>query len=133
MRQAGAGARTAHVRRASRSIIAALPGGRAAAAIMATVPERSIVNLPPGVRAPFDVYVNGVHQAPGVDFEILGSSLVFGRELKKEGKLGFWRWFLGAWGVGTYRQNDSVDVRYERDGHPILLEGLDIEPECPPP
>jgi hypothetical protein len=24
-----------------------------------------------------------------------------------------WRWFLGAWGVGTYRQDDTVDVRYE--------------------
>lgn len=94
---------------------------------MARMPEQSIVNLPPGVRAPFDVYLNGVHQQQGVDYDVRDRSLVFGRELKKEGKLGFWRWFLGAWGVGTYRQNDSVDVRYERDGHPVLLEGLDIE------
>ena len=97
--------------------------------IMAGVSEQSIVKLPRSVRAPFDVYVNGVHQEQGVDFELRDSSLVFGRELKKEGDLGFWRWFLGAWGVGTYRQNDSVDVRYERDGHPVLLEGLDIEQE----
>ena len=103
-------------------------GDRDRATIMALVSEQSIVRLPPGVRAPFDVYVNGVHQQPGVDYDIRDTSLVFGRELKKEGKLGFWRWFLGAWGVGTYRQNDSVDVRYERDGHPVLLEGLDIEP-----
>jgi hypothetical protein len=96
---------------------------------MAAVAEQSTVRRPPGVRSPFDVYVNGVHQKEGVDFELRDRALVFGRELKKEGKLGFWRWFLGAWGVGTYRQNDSVDVRYERDGHPILLEGLDIEPE----
>jgi hypothetical protein len=95
---------------------------------MATVADRSIVHLPRGVRTPFDVYVNGVHQEPGVDFEELDGALVFDRELKKEGSLGFWRWFLGAWGVGPYRQNDSVDVRYERDGHPVLLEGLDIEP-----
>ena len=91
------------------------------------VPERSIVNLPPGVRSPFDVYVNGVLQKEGVDYEVDDKRLVFDRELKKEGKLGFWRWFLGAWGVGTYRQNDSVDVRYELDGRPVLLEGLDIE------
>jgi hypothetical protein len=96
---------------------------------MAGVPDQSIVHLPPSVRAPFDVYVNGVHQQEGVDFDVRGDALVFGRELKKEGKLGFWRWFLGAWGVGTYRQNDSVDVRYERDGRPVLLEGLDIERE----
>jgi hypothetical protein len=95
---------------------------------MPPVADRSIVQLPRSVRAPFDVYVNGVHQVPGVDFEEHDGALVFARELKKEGSLGFWRWFLGAWGVGTYRQNDSVDVRYERDGHPVLLEGLDIEP-----
>jgi hypothetical protein len=95
---------------------------------MPPVAERSIVQLPRTVREPFDVYVNGVHQEPGVDFEEHDGTLVFARELKKEGSLGFWRWFLGAWGVGTYRQNDSVDVRYERDGHPVLLEGLDIEP-----
>ena len=89
---------------------------------------RSIVPLPSGVRQPFDVYVNGVRQKPGADFELRDGALVFERELKKEGKLGFWRWFLGAWGVGTYRQNDSVDVRFERDGRPRLLEGLDIEP-----
>lgn len=95
---------------------------------MAAVAEQSIVKLPSSVRAPFDVYVNGVHQQPGVDYDVDDGRLVFGRELKKEGKLGFWRWFLGAWGVGTYRQNDSVDVRYEHDGRPVLLEGLDIEP-----
>jgi hypothetical protein len=90
---------------------------------------RSIVPLPPRVRAPFDVYVNGVHQEEGVDYELVDRRLVFDRELRKEGSLGFWRWFLGAWGVGTYRQNDSVDVRYEIDGRPALAEGLEIEPE----
>ena len=89
---------------------------------------RSIVPLPPAVRRPFEVYVNGVHQREGTDYEVVDGSLVFERELRKEGKLGFWRWFLGAWGVGTYRQNDSVDVRYEVDGRPALVEGLDIEP-----
>jgi hypothetical protein len=88
----------------------------------------SIVPLPPDVRAPFDVYVNGVLQKPGSDYDVVDRSLVFDRELKKEGKLGIWRWFLGAWGVGTYRQNDSVDVSYERNGRAALREGLDIEP-----
>lgn len=95
---------------------------------MALVEARSIVRLPRGVRPPFEVYVNGVRQEQGVDYEVLDGTLRFPVELKKEGKLGFWRWFLGAWGVGTYRQNDSVDVSYERDGRPMLLEGLDIEP-----
>ena len=88
----------------------------------------SVVPLPPGVRSPFEVYVNGVPQELGADFEVVAGRLVFERELRKEGKLGFWRWFGGAFGVGTYRQNDSVDVRYEVNGRPALLEGLDIEP-----
>ena len=38
------------------------------------------------------------------------------------------RWFLGAWGVGTYRQDDSVDVRYEApDGSPRVAPRLEIE------
>lgn len=96
---------------------------------MATVLVSSIVPLPPDVRSPFEVYVNGVRQEPGVDYRLTGGALVFERELVKEGKLGFWRWFLGAWGVGTYRQNDSVDVSFQRNGHPALVESLDIEHE----
>jgi hypothetical protein len=84
--------------------------------------------LPKYVPDVFDVYVNGVHQQPGVDFHLDGRALVFDRELRKEGRLGLWRWFLGAWGIGTYRQNDSVDLRYEIDGRPQVAEGLDIEP-----
>src|SRR3954453_19096576 len=96
-------------------------------------PMPSVVPLPPGVRAPFDVYVNGVPQAEGTDYRVVARVLVFERVLRKEGKLGFWRWFMGAWGVGTYRQNDSVDVRYEVDGRPVLLEGLDIVAPEPGP
>jgi hypothetical protein len=76
----------------------------------------------------FEVYVNGVHQAPGTDYRVENRTLLFERELRKEGKLGFWRWFLGAWGIGTYRQNDSVDLRYEIGGRPQIAQGLDIEP-----
>ena len=75
-----------------------------------------------------EVFVNGVPQKRGSDYRIEGRSLVFERELKKEGKLGAWRWFLGAWGIGTYRQNDSVDVKYEVNGMPRLAEALDIQP-----
>jgi hypothetical protein len=89
---------------------------------------RSVVKLPPGVRSPFDVYLNGVRQEPGVDYQVRGGALIFDRELKKD-RISKWRWFLGAWGVGTYRQDDSVDVRYERaDGSPALAERLEIEP-----
>jgi hypothetical protein len=80
------------------------------------------------VPAEFEVFVNGVPQKPGVDYRVEQRTLVFDRELRKEGRLGLWRWFLGAWGIGTYRQNDSIDVRYEAGGRPRVVEGLDVEP-----
>ena len=86
----------------------------------------SSVRLPADVRPPFDVYLNGVRQELGADYRIVASTLVFDRELRKD-KISGWRWFLGAWGVGTYRQHDSVDVRYESAGQPRVAEGLEIE------
>lgn len=78
------------------------------------------------MRTPFEVYVNGVLQREGADYVLRARELRFGRRLAKD-KISKWRWFVGAWGVGTYRQNDSVDVRYELDGRPMLAEALDIE------
>jgi hypothetical protein len=73
------------------------------------------------------VFVNGVPQEEGKDFLLEGSTLVFERSLAKEGRLGFWRWlsmFLGV--AGTYRQNDSVDVVYERGGRRVVASDLPI-------
>jgi hypothetical protein len=90
--------------------------------------SRSKVRLPADVRSPYEVYINGVRQRLGVDYSVREGSLVFERELRKD-KISGWRWLLGAWGVGTYRQDDSVDVRYEAaDGSPRVAEGLEIEP-----
>jgi hypothetical protein len=85
------------------------------------------VKLPPGVRPPFEVYVNGVPQELGADYRISEGELVFERELVRQ-KLGAWAWFLGAWGIGTYKRNDEVDVRYEIDGRPTVAHALDIIP-----
>jgi hypothetical protein len=81
------------------------------------VENRTRIELPPQVTRPFEVFVNGVPQAEGSDYEVLGTSLVFERSLVREGKLGFWRWtrmFMGV--AGSYRQNDSIDVVYSVDG-----------------
>jgi hypothetical protein len=97
------------------------------------VPESSYrgtrVRLPGDVVRPFEVFVNGVQQTEGMDYRIEGRTLVFDRELKTEGKLGFWRW-LSLWigGAGTYRQNDSVDVAYQRGGKPVVATRLPLEP-----
>lgn len=91
--------------------------------------RRTLARLPADVTRPFEVYVNGVPQTEGIDYRVEGRTLVFGRELKSEGKLGFWRWtsiFVGI--AGTYRQNDSVDVVYERDGQRVVATKLPLEP-----
>ena len=90
--------------------------------------ERWRVELPSGIRPPFEVYVNGVAQREGEDFDRRGDRLLFERPLAKEGRLGPWRWFLGAFGIGTYRKNDVVDVRYERDGRMLVAHALEITP-----
>ena len=87
------------------------------------------VRLPGDVVRPFQVFVNAVQQAEGSDFRVDGRTLVFDRELKSEGSLGFWRWASILVGVaGTYRQNDSVDVAYQRGGKPVVATKLPLEP-----
>jgi hypothetical protein len=88
---------------------------------------RSRVKLPPGVRTPFEVYVNGVPQELGNDYRVESGELVFERELVQQ-KLGVRAWLLGFWGIGTYKRNDEVDVRYELDGQPMVAQGLTISP-----
>jgi hypothetical protein len=91
--------------------------------------EATRVRLPPDVTRPFEVFVNGVPQQEGADFHVQGRTLVFDRELKSEGKLGFWRWASIMIGIaGTYRQNDSVDVVYERGGRRVVATKLPLEP-----
>ena len=88
----------------------------------------SVVRIPRGAEAPFDVYVNGVRQTPGTDYEIQGDRLVFSKHLEKEGKLGFWRWLSMALSIaGSYGRNDSVDLHYTLHGKRQVAVGLDIE------
>jgi hypothetical protein len=90
---------------------------------------RTRVLLPVDVTRPFEVFVNGVPQEEGRHFFVEGRSLVFERELRSEGKLGFWRWTSILVGfAGTYRQNDSVDVVYSRSGRRTVATKLPLEP-----
>lgn len=93
------------------------------------LPGTTRVGLPSDVVRPFEVFVNGVPQEEGVDYTLDGRTLVFGRELKSEGQLGLLRWLSMSIGIaGTYRQNDSVDVTYQRDGKPVVATKLPLEP-----
>jgi hypothetical protein len=93
--------------------------------------QRWRVKLPPGVGQPFDVYVNGVRQELGEDYQVSNGELLFERELINQ-KLGPWAWFLGFWGIGTYKRNDEVDVRYEFGGETIVAHALEITPPGSP-
>ncbi len=80
------------------------------------------MDLPEQVAGSFEVFVNGVPQHEGVDYDRVGRMLVFRRELAEEGRLGFWRWlsmFLGV--AGTYRKNDTVDVVFTREGRRTVV------------
>jgi hypothetical protein len=91
--------------------------------------RRWTVPLPRGAERPYRVFVNGVPQTEGVDYEVKRHALLFPKHLEKEGKLGVGRWmgiFLGLF--GTYRKNDSVDVQYTLNGQERLATYLDIIP-----
>jgi hypothetical protein len=90
--------------------------------------QRSVVRLPRDVAKPFEVYLNGVRQEEGRDFDVRGRELLFPRALRKD-RVSGWRWLIGAFGFATYRQDDSVDVRYTRaDGSAGVAQRLEIRP-----
>ena len=77
----------------------------------------SRVQLPAGAGDSYEVYVNGVRQEPGRDFDRIGDELVFRRALAQEGRLGPIRWLSMLLGVaGTYRKHETVDLVYDDGG-----------------
>ena len=93
------------------------------------VSPRTRVELPAHIPPGFEVYVNGVRQEPGRDFQLEGRALVFPRPLAEEGRLGFWRWASMWLGVaGTYRKHETVDIAYEADGRREVETGLQPKP-----
>jgi hypothetical protein len=81
--------------------------------------SRTILDLPRYVQRPYEVYVNGVAQTEGADFEVSGSTLVFERALARAPRLGLWRWVVVlCFGivVGGYDPHDTIDVVYTLNG-----------------
>ena len=103
----------------------------------AAMDERWRVPLPRGAEPPFRVFVNGVLQKEGSDYELRGRELLFDRPLEKE-RLGFWRWTAIVLNLfGSYGKNDTVDVQYVLNGRITVATGLDIrgpqEEDAAPP
>jgi hypothetical protein len=91
--------------------------------------QQTRVRLPPDVVRPFEVFVNGVLQHEGADYSVRDGNLLFERPMKEEGKLGLIRWASITLGIaGSYRQNHSVDIAYERDGQKVVAAKLPLEP-----
>jgi hypothetical protein len=88
--------------------------------------KRWRVALPRGAEPPYRVFVNGVPQQPGSDYDVVGDELHFSRPLEKE-RLGAGRWtamFLGLF--GSYGKNDQVDLQYRLGDREVHATGLDI-------
>ena len=65
----------------------------------------------------YEVYVNGVRQEPGRDFDRSATSSSSAASLAQEGRLGPIRWLSMLLGVaGTYRKHETVDLVYEVGG-----------------
>jgi hypothetical protein len=93
------------------------------------VSSRSRVDLPAQVPNDFEVYVGGLRQARGADYEVVGRMLVFPRPIAQEGRLGFWRWAAMWLGIaGSYRKHETVDVVYQAGGRRQVETGLIPQP-----
>ncbi len=87
------------------------------------------VKLPPGAEAPYTVFVNGVEQREGADYNLRTGEIVFTRQVVKE-KVGTGRWLAMYLGLfGTYRKNETIDLQFHRAGKIELLSDLKVEPD----
>jgi hypothetical protein len=86
------------------------------------------VKLPPGAEGPYVVFVNGVEQREGADYNVRAGEIVFTREIVKE-KVGTGRWLAMYLGLfGTYRKNETIDLQFMRGGKTDLVSDLPVVP-----
>jgi hypothetical protein len=87
------------------------------------------VKLPAGAEAPYAVFVNGVDQREGVDYEVRAGEIVFSRQIVKE-KVGTGRWLAMYLGLfGTYRKDETIDLQFQRGGKVELVSDLPVQPD----
>ena len=97
----------------------------------AEIPKGSVaigrrVRLPRGAEPPIVVYVNGVEQTAGADYELRRGEIVFGHPIVKE-QVGGMRWLAMLLGLfGTYRRHETVDVEYRLGGQVKLASDVEI-------
>jgi hypothetical protein len=85
------------------------------------------VKIPAGAGPPFVVFVNGVEQTEGADYDVRAGEVVFRRQIVKE-TVGAGRWLAMYLGLfGTYRKDETIDLQFERGGKTELLSDLPVE------
>ena len=92
-----------------------------------SITAESRVDLPNDVDANsnFDVFINGILQEYGTDYQLDGRTLVFPRALTPEIKMTKLQLLRAALGIaGTYSKHDTIDVTYQRDGRKLVATGL---------
>lgn len=92
------------------------------------------VRLPRGGREPIRVFINGVEQKRGVDYELEPGGIRFAEPIHKEGEIRGWRrWTLLLGLVGVYRKHEVVDVEYTAGGERKFASDLEVIPDPPEP
>lgn len=87
------------------------------------------IKLPAGADGPYAVFINGVEQREGQDYEVRAGELVFTRQILKE-KVGTGRWLAMYLGLfGTYRKHETIDLQFIRNGKTELLSDLPVLPD----
>ena len=96
------------------------------------VPVGRRVRLPRGAEEPIVVFINGVEQERGVDYEVVEDEIVFTEPIIKEGKLSGMRWLVMLIGLfGNYAKNETVDLQYRIAGNTHLASDLPVLPDPP--
>jgi hypothetical protein len=86
------------------------------------------VRIPNGAEEPLSVFINGVEQRQGTDYEIDGREVRFAGPIVKE-KIGTGRWLAMYLGLfGTYRKDEKVDLQYSRGGKVELRSDVPVIP-----
>ena len=87
------------------------------------------VRLPAGCEAPYTVFVNGIEQREGADYNVRAGEIVFTRQIVKE-RVGKGRWLAMYLGLfGTYRKNETIDLQFQRQGKVELRSDLPVVPD----
>lgn len=75
------------------------------------------VPIPAGTEAVLEVFVNGVEQREGRDFQVRHDRIHFLIPVQRFRSITGFQRALNAVCIGLYNRGDTIDLRIRRDGH----------------